>query len=176
MEIIFTTLCFSLGLLFSISILDKVLKFKEHLLIVKNYKLIPEYTVAPFTIITIFLELYLSCCLFLLNVRLLTVIIGTTLLLVYTVGISINLLRKHTNISCGCGGILNSKQLSVTLVWRNVALISSLWVTFFANYTIQISSLSFVTLVFSFFVATNIILLLSIFKDNIETFKTYYNR
>ena len=42
------------------------------------------------------------------------------LLIMYTIGIIVNLYRKRTNISCGCGGIVGDHNLSWTLVFRNI--------------------------------------------------------
>ncbi|MBJ6950286.1 hypothetical protein JG666_23760, partial [Vibrio cholerae] len=42
------------------------------------------------------------------------------LLLVYSVAISINLLRGRKEISCGCGGVLGNHKLSWMLVVRNL--------------------------------------------------------
>ncbi|MEM5622755.1 MauE/DoxX family redox-associated membrane protein [Bacillus thuringiensis] len=45
------------------------------------------------------------------------------LLIMYTIGIIVNLYRKRTNISCGCGGIVGDHNLSWTLVFRNIFLV-----------------------------------------------------
>ncbi|MGO4119283.1 MauE/DoxX family redox-associated membrane protein, partial [Rhizobium ruizarguesonis] len=46
-----------------------------------------------------------------------------TLLVVYSVAITINLVRGRNEISCGCGGVLGTHNLSWKLVIRNIFLL-----------------------------------------------------
>ncbi|QWJ09315.1 hypothetical protein J5V76_28760 (plasmid) [Bacillus mycoides] len=55
------------------------------------------------------------------------------LLTVYSLGVIINLLRGKSNISCGCGGSLESNHLSWPLIIRNLIFI----IFFLFTYTFE---------------------------------------
>ncbi|ENJ6134446.1 MULTISPECIES: MauE/DoxX family redox-associated membrane protein [Bacillus] len=109
-----------LATLFISTGIDKIKKFNIHLLIIKEYQIIPENQIRLFTIIEIFAELFISICLFIGLFHTFTLICAVLLLLVYSVAISINLLRGRKEISCGCGGVLGNHKLSWMLVVRNL--------------------------------------------------------
>ncbi|WP_369900974.1 MauE/DoxX family redox-associated membrane protein [Bacillus manliponensis] len=176
MDIFFILISFVLGLLFLIGLVEKIWMFKEHISIVESYNIIPKHVIIPFVITTILIEVYLSFCLLFLYFKLPTVILGTFLLCIYTIGISINLIRKNTNISCGCGGVFNHKGLSISLVWRNITLTILLWTIYYLKTIWEISSYSLTILTFLFIIAVNIILLIFIIRYNIKILKIHLTR
>ncbi|MED2037900.1 MauE/DoxX family redox-associated membrane protein [Bacillus wiedmannii] len=112
----------SISFLFISTAMTKIMHFKKHLIIVAEYKMLPNKTIKFFALIEVILEL--SCALFLLlglfpNLSSLGLLI---LLTFYTLGILINLMRGRKHISCGCGGFIGNHQLSWFLVLRNTIL------------------------------------------------------
>ncbi|XKK34000.1 DoxX family membrane protein [Bacillus sp. A17A.1] len=113
-----------IGILFLSTAISKILDFKKHVIIVKEYEIIPHKLAKFFSIFEVILEF--SCAILLL-LGLFPIIAGLglfILLVLYTMGIVINLLRKRTTISCGCGGIAGNHHLSWFLVLRNIVLLT----------------------------------------------------
>ncbi|SFD08270.1 Uncharacterized membrane protein YphA, DoxX/SURF4 family [Bacillus sp. 491mf] len=117
-----------IGCLFISTALSKLTHFSEHIIIIKEYQIIPNQTAKFFATIEVIIELL---CAFFLLVGLFSTIASLGLLILltlYTLGISVNLLRKRTHISCGCGGMAGNHQLSWFLVLRNTILLGALYV------------------------------------------------
>ncbi|ENQ3108704.1 DoxX family membrane protein [Bacillus cereus] len=113
----------SIGTLFLSSSISKLLYFSKHVVIVEEYKILPKKFTKFFSRIEVSFELICSISLIL---GLLQPWVGAILLLLlimYTIGIIVNLCRKRTNISCGCGGIAGDHNLSWVLAFRNLFLI-----------------------------------------------------
>ncbi|KXY27344.1 MULTISPECIES: MauE/DoxX family redox-associated membrane protein [Bacillus] len=113
-----------IGILFLSTAISKISDFKKHVIIVKEYEIIPQKLAKSFSIFEVILEF---SCASLLLLGLFPVISGLVLfilLVLYTTGIVINLLKKRTTISCGCGGIAGNHHLSWFLVFRNIVLLT----------------------------------------------------
>ncbi|MDR0672148.1 MAG: hypothetical protein LBF93_00500 [Zoogloeaceae bacterium] len=87
---------------------------------VADYRLLPESLVKPASALFIAAELATICLLVFPASKALGAALACFLLLAYSVGIGINLMRGHTQIECGCGGA--RQLLSVRLLIRNAVL------------------------------------------------------
>ncbi|EMI9087093.1 hypothetical protein COD05_05225 [Bacillus cereus] len=112
-----------IGTLFLTSSISKLLHFSKHVVIVGEYKILPKKFIKFFSRMEVSLALICSISLILGLLQLWVGAILLLLLIMYTIGIIVNLYRKRTNISCGCGGIVGDHNLSWTLVFRNIFLV-----------------------------------------------------
>ncbi|MED0670464.1 MauE/DoxX family redox-associated membrane protein [Aneurinibacillus aneurinilyticus] len=115
---------YSFGVLFLFTSLDKIRSWKKHKLAIDNYQLTPTYLSGFLLVFFVVIELFISISLLFYSVNLINTIFIMLILFIYTVAIILNIYRGHTNISCGCGGFLESKKLSVNIVLRNLLLIA----------------------------------------------------
>lgn len=114
-KVFFAVLFFSTGI-------DKVKDIKNSLQEIESYRIIPSFLIHIFLYIIIVLHFLLSAMLFF-NINIEWGYIGCIfLLLIYTIAISVNLLRKR-EINCGCNGIIGDNKISWNLIWRNMVFI-----------------------------------------------------
>lgn len=102
---------------------SKFRKMDEHIRIVMEYQILPRKWTVPLATIEVYMEIIFG---FLLMIGLLQNIVLCfliSLLTIYNLAISINLIRGRSMISCGCGGIINNHKLTWFLVHRNLVFI-----------------------------------------------------
>lgn len=92
---------------------------------IENYRLVPEAWAAWLAYLLPLVELAAGLLLLSPESSGLGALIALALLATVTSAVAINLLRGHTNIDCGCGG-LSSQPLSWSLVGRNAVLMAVL--------------------------------------------------
>jgi hypothetical protein len=109
-------------IIFFSSIIYKVRSFYVHLHAIESYRVLPVNFIKPFAIIGITLESFIFISMLLGFYIVLFSVLAILLLLIYTVGISINVI-KETNIDCGCGGFLGNHKISWLFVIRNIILV-----------------------------------------------------
>ncbi|WP_281864775.1 MauE/DoxX family redox-associated membrane protein [Planomicrobium okeanokoites] len=106
--------------------LNKIIDFKEHLKIVSLYNL-PFIVPGKIVVISLFFVEFLISISLLLNYSYFwTIFISIILLVLYTSIVIYQLKTSSVQINCGCGGLLNSENLSIETVYRNGVLISLL--------------------------------------------------
>jgi hypothetical protein len=111
-----------LGLLFLVSGVAKLLDRRAFLASVAAYKLLPTPLVPSVAYLIIMLELLVSVMLIFnvfSNSALLT---ASILLMVFSLAITVNLLRGRSDIDCGCLGGLAQQHLGWSIVIRNSCL------------------------------------------------------
>lgn len=123
---LFLRIC--LGMIFLSSVLSKIHKVQEHILIVKDYKMMPRYLTPIVARIIILVEIIIGVLLLLGAMIKVASALSVFILLLYIISIIVNLLRGRTEMSCGCGGIAGNHHLSWLLVIRNIIFIAiSIW-------------------------------------------------
>ena len=88
-----------------------------------EYQLIPEPISGLISSLLIAMELLAAILLLVPAARETGLVLVAVLLVVYTGGISINLLRGRRDIDCGCSGPASRHELSGWLVFRNLVLL-----------------------------------------------------
>lgn len=88
----------------------------------QNYRLVPEPLLMPASYVIMILEI--AAVAGLVANSPVGSGLAAALLTAYTTAISINLIRGRLDIDCGCSGPAIRQTLSITLVYRNVGLIS----------------------------------------------------
>lgn len=133
-----------LSILFLSTSVSKFRKIEEHIVIIKEYRIIPLRWSRGLGWFEVMCEFAVGFCLlvgFWIDVTFMT---AALLLFIYSVAVSVNLLRGRDFISCGCGGIAGDQALSWKLVLRNIFLIAVVfWLFLFG------ASLGRITNVFS---------------------------
>ncbi|MFJ8516171.1 MauE/DoxX family redox-associated membrane protein [Lysinibacillus xylanilyticus] len=111
------------ALIFLTSSISKIKNYEDHVFSIIEYKIIPTKYVRKYAVIDITLEILLGLA-FLIGMYIKYAFVGSTLILaIYTIVISINVIKGRTDIDCGCGGIVGAHKLSWMLVYRNLILI-----------------------------------------------------
>ncbi|WP_278043194.1 MauE/DoxX family redox-associated membrane protein [Paenibacillus elgii] len=95
-----------------------------HIGIIKDYRILPEPWVRCFAILDHTLKWLTGISLLLGIYSSLAALIGSGLLLMYSIALAINLLRGRKELSCGCGGLAGNHSISWMLVWRNLFLMA----------------------------------------------------
>lgn len=121
-ELIFLSIRIIISVIFISSSITKIFNMTSHIAKVRQYKIIPNKVVKTFSILETIIELIASILLIIGLYFKLSAFILIFLLVVYTIAISINLIRGNINFDCGCGGIVGNHQLSWKLVMRNLLL------------------------------------------------------
>ncbi|GIO07645.1 hypothetical protein J31TS6_36730 [Brevibacillus reuszeri] len=136
-----------LSTLFLSTGLSKWNKIHHHQLTVEQYQILPKRLVPFFARAEVWVEILVGIGL-LVGITYAAMGAGV-LLLMYSIAITINLLRGRNHISCGCGGLAGDHALSWWLVTRNLflfcgAVYAALYgaalfsvETFFANQTVD---------------------------------------
>ncbi|MED4572683.1 MauE/DoxX family redox-associated membrane protein [Brevibacillus agri] len=101
----------------------KIKNIHEHSQVIKEYRLIPNSIIPYVAFFLITIEIMCGIGLYLGVYKYFTLLTAFTLLVVYSVAITINLVRGRNEISCGCGGVLGTHNLSWKLVIRNIFLL-----------------------------------------------------
>lgn len=121
----------SLAVVLLIGGLDKLRNFDLFEGAVLAYKLLPASLSRVFSMLFVAAELMAAVLLLLPQFRLYGACVAAVVMFVATAGIVINLLRGHTDVSCGCG---NLKDQEVGLSWwlagRNTLLLALIAVLF----------------------------------------------
>lgn len=86
------------------------------------YALAPAALLRPLSFALPALELASAALLLPTSTRALGALLALLLLAIVTGAVAINLLRGHTDVGCGCGGLEDEQPLSWALVVRNVLL------------------------------------------------------
>ena len=119
---IIVSICMSL--MFGIAAVHKLKAVAVFKATMNEYQLVPRMlsgVVAPLLILA---ELLAAILILVPAVRTTGLMIMAILLIIYTSGISINLLRGRRDIDCGCSGPASRHELSGWLVLRNLVLLS----------------------------------------------------
>ncbi|MGY3190539.1 MauE/DoxX family redox-associated membrane protein [Lysinibacillus sp. TE18511] len=99
------------ALIFLTSSISKIKNYEEHIFSIMEYKIIPNKYVRKYAFIDVTLEFLLGL-IFLVGIYLKHAFIGASLMLaLYTIVISINVVRGRTDIDCGCGGIVGAHSI-----------------------------------------------------------------
>ena len=111
------------GYLFLTSALGKIKRFKNHEKIIRAYQIVPYKSTKFFAVLDVSFEVIVG--LFLVTSIFLEISIpfASFMLLVYSIAVSINLLRGRKELDCGCGGIVGDNKISIFLVIRNITFI-----------------------------------------------------
>lgn len=126
MESIFLVIRFVIFLIFFSSGIEKIKEIEKHEGAVADFKILPSKVVPLFSRIDPVLEIIISVCIFFSLFLKINIFLGLIILIIYTTAIVINLLRGRYKISCGCGGVVGTHNLSWWLVSRNFLIISIL--------------------------------------------------
>ncbi|MBL5772794.1 MauE/DoxX family redox-associated membrane protein [Heyndrickxia sporothermodurans] len=127
MNIFILVLSHIMGLIFLTSSIDKILKYKEFILDIQNYKIVPKNLEKIFAIIMIISQLFCAFNFIFNQMKYINLGIALTLMFCFTIAIIINLFRNN-KINCGCGGVVGDKQISWSTVARNLVLIFMMFV------------------------------------------------
>lgn len=120
-----------LGTIFLSTGISKVRNMQEHILIVKEYRILPSSQIYIVARVEVLIELFTGMMLFLGLFQTIGAVLASLLLILYSLAITINLIRGRNGISCGCGGAVGSHQISWFLVLRNLTLMTLAgWVYF----------------------------------------------
>ena len=94
-----------------------------------EYRLIPLQLSGLVAVFLILAEFLAAILVLIPAVRMAGLLAMAALLLIYTAGIGINLLRGRRDIDCGCSGPASRHELSGWLVLRNLVLLSLVLLT-----------------------------------------------
>ncbi|MGF9912975.1 MauE/DoxX family redox-associated membrane protein [Paenibacillus ehimensis] len=109
-----------LAILFISSSVSSLRHWQAHLGIIKDYKILPEPVVRWFGILEHAVKWLVGIFLLLGMHSSLAALTGSGLLLMYSIAITMNLLRGRKKLSCGCGGLAGNHLLSWKLIVRNL--------------------------------------------------------
>lgn len=112
-----------LALVFATGLMHKLRQPRLFIAQLEAYKLLPSPFVAAFGGVLMLCE-GLAVAILLTNANSFLAL-PIALLALYTSAISINLLRGHRDIDCGCGGNNDSQSLNAWLVVRNLILLAA---------------------------------------------------
>lgn len=87
--------------------------------ILENYQILPTTLLGTFTLIIPAMEIATGVALLIPILTPVAAILAASLLLMYMLGIGINLLKGRRTIDCGCGGTDNKQAISEWLLVRN---------------------------------------------------------
>lgn len=119
---IIVSLCMSL--MFGIAAVHKLKAVAVFKATMDEYQLVPQMLSGVTAALLIVAESLAAILVLVPAVRTTGLMIMASLLLIYTAGISINLLRGRRDIDCGCSGPASRHELSGWLVTRNLVLLS----------------------------------------------------
>lgn len=164
------TISVIITIIFALTVIDKILKWRIHISSIENYRLVPNAMHKPMLILMILSELFIVFSLIVIGAKIIVTIVFLTLLTVYTSAIGINVYRGNKNISCGCGNVLESEKLSYKLIIRNLLLMLMFAILALNNqyHISQLNLLEAITLVIT---AISFILITLILKEYIYSRK-----
>ena len=122
MNTIITVLLYSFALIFLTNGSKKLVDIDKFTQAVGNYYLLPYNLVPIFSKVFITIEFITGAFLLFPPTQTYGTLMALCIMSVITLAISFNLLRGHTDVSCGCGGFETEQGLSWLLVIRNVTL------------------------------------------------------
>ncbi|MGO0058573.1 MauE/DoxX family redox-associated membrane protein [Brevibacillus fluminis] len=118
-EFVALVLRFSLGTILLSAGLGKIFKIDRHIVVVKAYKIVPDTWILWFVWAEVIAEFVAGILLFTGYLREIPYILAASLFVMYSIAISMNLVRGQKDLDCGCGGVVGNHKLSWTLVMRN---------------------------------------------------------
>ncbi|MBL5769071.1 hypothetical protein HV454_15700 [Bacillus sporothermodurans] len=132
MNIFILVLSHIMGLIFLTSSIDKILKYKEFILDIQNYKIVPKNLEKIFAIIMIISQLFCAFNFIFNQMKYINLGIALTLMFCFTIAIIINLFRNN-KINCGCGGVVAVfvnivvvfNYFSILIDWMNPSLVKA---------------------------------------------------
>lgn len=133
----------ALALVFVLAVIHKLKAPAVFETALRDYRVLPERLLSPSSYTIIALEL-LAVAGLLANSRLGSAV-AAILLAVYTLAISINLVRGRLDIDCGCSGPAIRQTLSTWLVVRNTGLLAAALLTLPASIPRPLSLLDWFT-------------------------------
>ncbi|WP_410503366.1 MauE/DoxX family redox-associated membrane protein [Exiguobacterium acetylicum] len=173
MEFLITLVSITIGYMFLTSAISKMRTFDQHKKIIHSYDILPSKTVHYFAYIDVAFELFLAAMLLsILNLPIVS-ILSIALLLLYTIAISINLIRGKVDLDCGCGGIVGENKISWKLVIRNM-FISLILVFLYVSSNNFTTDWSIVFLIVHLVLIQTILLILA--NQRIVKFKKHYEK
>ncbi|MCM3324818.1 MauE/DoxX family redox-associated membrane protein [Cytobacillus kochii] len=156
---------FTLGWLFFLSMLDKLMNKSAHLSSFEKYILIPKWGTKIAYISVILFELYLTIIFTSTKLTSTSIFIFIVGISIFNIAILVNLLNGKVNMSCGCGGVLESETLNFKMIIRNICFI------FFAIFILTLKN-NFTFISFSvlqkgvlIFISIKLILIFIILKE-----------
>lgn len=114
-----------IGLLFAGGGIAKLVHRRAFADAIAAYRLLPLALIAPVAIVLPLAELAVGAAL-VCRLGAIAIVAGGALLLLFTAGIAINLLRGRTEIDCGCNPGKPGRPISWLLVARNLGLVAAL--------------------------------------------------
>lgn len=103
--------------------ISKLIQWNKHLAVLNAYELVKGPTVKYLLFLFVMCEVFIGLSLLIIGFTVLNTIITTLLLSIYSIAVGINIYRGNTNISCGCGSVLENDHLSLAILYRNGFLI-----------------------------------------------------
>ncbi|MBN8193397.1 hypothetical protein JI667_14700 [Bacillus sp. NTK074B] len=173
MDFIFNSLIYSIGIIFLTTSFSKIIHYKKSQVQITQYKILPR-KLTPVLYWLLLLAEVMIVISFMFNIdRAVGMVLAMVLLLIYSAAIGINILKKNTEISCGCGGLVEKGGISRLTIARNVLLITIIGVL-----SIHADSISYSMkmneIVFSLVLGINIALLIGILNDKIAIVHSWY--
>lgn len=144
------------------SVVEKLLDWKKSMNKISDYKIIPKKLNGAIFFIGTIVETYLGIKLVVNQFSLVDCLLYSTLLITYSGAIAINLYRGHIRISCGCGGVLESSELSWKHLLRNFLLIMFGVISYFNKTSVNIFTLEFIIYMLT---GANLVILYGVIKE-----------
>jgi Methylamine utilisation protein MauE len=164
--LVFYYLCkYTLGLIFFLSIADKLKNSEKHLNSLRNYKVLPESLMGIGLLLLIIFELLISFILFFLNINIIAAIFISIVLILFTIAVVKNIVIGNTDISCGCGGLLENSKLNYGIVTRNFSFILLVIIMYFIENNDFLFDIMFWEKLLFLVVSINLIFILMIRKE-----------
>jgi len=181
MQFVYVMIRVCFAVLFIYSSISKFSDQNTFSLIVRNYQILPELWVSPFSIILPRMEIFISVML-LSGWEIGTAsIIGILMLLAFSLAVSANLIRGRTNVSCGCFGKNKYSKINWEIIARNLIFVIALLFLFLTDSKINLPFIHFLksfTNYFELFFLLGLIVLGVIFGIKIllklSLFKFYF--
>lgn len=112
-----------LGIIFLVSFVSKANDTRGFIAILAAFKLIPNAWVQPFAFTLISLESIIAALLLTgWQSRVAAALCGF-LLVIFTVALSLSLLRGRSDLECGCFGAKRAQKINLNLISRNIGLL-----------------------------------------------------
>jgi hypothetical protein len=116
------TIALSVALLFASAVAHKLRVWWEFQVMVRNYELLPDRFVPVFAVTLVALEVSAAALLLMSQTRTLGAGVSASLLILYALAMSTNLVRGRVNLDCGCLGFGRRQPIRWWMVRRNLAI------------------------------------------------------
>jgi uncharacterized membrane protein YphA (DoxX/SURF4 family) len=116
----------AMALLFAAAVLHKLRDWPRFCGIVADYRIVPQRLATPAATAVVVLEIAVVTLLLWPELRPVGGVAAGFLLIVYAIGIAINLHRGHTTLDCGCVGAGRRSRIHRGMVVRNLLLSASM--------------------------------------------------